>query len=55
MAALASGAHLAGKPIRVGFEQGPTANNIQFLELPIQGNPGPAPGCGTRAGPPGKR
>ena len=50
LAALASGAYLAGRPVRVGFEQGPTANNIQFIEVPMQGNPGPAPGCGPRGG-----
>ncbi len=44
-ASLVTAAYFAGRPIRVGYEQGPTSNNIQFLELPTQGSVSPAAGC----------
>ena len=50
-ASLASGAYLAGKPIRLGYEQGPTANMIQFIEAAPTGPVPAAAGCTARSGP----
>ena len=49
-ASLVTAAYFAGRPIRVGYEQGPTSNNIQFLELPTQGSVSPAAGCPAHGG-----
>ena len=54
-AALASGAYFAGKPVRVGYEQGPTANMIQFIEVAALSPVPPAAGCPARGGPAAKR
>ena len=54
-AALASAAYFAGKPIRVGYEQGPTANMIQFIEVAALAPVPPAAGCPARGGSPAKR
>lgn len=54
-AALASGAYFAGKPIRVGYEQGPTANMIQFVEVAALGPVPPSAGCPARGGAAAKR
>ena len=53
-AALASSAYFAGKPIRVGYEQGPTANMIQFIEAATLSPVPPSAGCPSR-GPAAKR
>ena len=47
-AALASSAYFAGKPIRVGYEQGPTANMIQFIEVAALAPVPPSAGCPAR-------
>ena len=54
-AALASGAYFAGKPIRVGYEQGPTANMIQFIEATATGPVPATAGCPARSGPAPRR
>ena len=54
-ASLASGAYFAGKPIRVGYEQGPTANMIQFIEAGPTGPVPAAAGCSARSGPAARR
>ena len=54
-ASLASGAYFAGKPIRVGYEQGPTANMIQFIEVTATGPVPAAAGCPARSGPAPRR
>lgn len=54
-ASLASGAYFAARPIRVGYEQGPTANMIQFIDAPAQASVPSTPGCPARGGPSVKR
>ena len=54
-AALASGAYFAGKPVRVGYEQGPTANMIQYIEVAALAPVPPSAGCPSRIGPAAKR
>ncbi|MGI4952595.1 MAG: hypothetical protein ACRYGM_12405 [Janthinobacterium lividum] len=54
-ASLVTAAYFAGRPIRVGYEQGPTSNNIQFLELPAQGAAPPVTGCPAHGGPAARR
>ena len=51
-AALASAAYFAGKPLRIGYEQGPTANVIQFIEVAALSPVLPAAGCPARGAPP---
>lgn len=54
-ASLASGAYFAGKPIRVGYEQGPTANMIQFIDAAATGPVPAGAGCSARGGPAPRR
>ena len=54
-ASLVTAAYFAGRPIRVAYEQGPTSNNIQFLEVPAQGPAAPTAGCPAHGGPAAKR
>ncbi len=54
-ASLLTAAYFAGRPIRVGYEQGPTSNNIQFLEVPTQGAVSPSAGCPAHGGPTARR
>ncbi len=51
-AALASDAYFAGKPLRVGYEQGPTGNMIQFVEVGPIGPVPPGGGCPVRGAAP---
>ena len=54
-ASLAAGAYFAGRPVRVGYEQGPTANTIQFIEVPAQASVPASAGCPARGGSAAKR
>lgn len=48
LAAMAVGAYLAGRPVRVGFEQGQGTEAISFMEMPTQLTIPPTKGCPAR-------